>query len=534
MFATGKRNKINMRVNMKKFVLLIMAVTLCACGGSSSRSATDEAKKSSLAMSSHLSSSSSSTSSSTATQLLGLVPLPTQLLDKRATLQIGKEVNLHIDPIATASALAALQMLTNLGINSVDTSAVAIHMSLVEQSDLGQEGYSLIIGNDIQLSAQTDAGLFYGIQTLKQLFPANVQTSYELPQVEIIDVPQYAWRGSMVDVARNFFSIDYLEKHIERMAAFKLNKLHLHLSDDQGWRMEIKKYPKLTSIGGSTKAGGGPGGFYTQEELKGLVSFAAQHHIEIIPELDMPGHVQAAIASYNELACDDVTNLHLYTGLEVGFSFLCLTKPDVIYPFVQDVLTEVASVFPSQYIHIGGDEIKHELYPQFIDKANQIIKGLNRIMVGWEEASAAENLSPDTLLQLWNDSYDIQSALDRNIHLILSPCSYTYLDHGNYRGQPDTYKWCREQGITLERVYSFNPKNYSLVTGIEAPVWSELITSEAALDNRIWPRLAAVAEIAWSKQSDRQYDQFTQRLSSLKPMFDKWGVNYYKEPQLGW
>lgn len=515
---------------MNKFILLILAVTLCSCGGNSSSNSTAQVTKSSGGASSNLAAS----SSVAAEQQLGLVPWPSQLADKKATLKLAQEVSLQADPVAATSALAALNLLTDLGIKAVDTAAVEVRLSLVDQSELGREGYSLIIDKDIHISAQTDTGLFYGIQTLRQLLPATVQASYEVPHVEITDVPQYAWRGSMVDVARHFFSVEYLKKHIERMAAFKLNKLHLHLSDDQGWRMEIKKYPKLTSIGGSTAAGGGPGGFYTQEELKELVSFAAQHQIDIIPELDMPGHVQAAIASYNELACDDVTNLDLYTGLKVGFSFLCLTKPDVIYPFVQDVLAEVASVFPSQYIHIGGDEIKHNLYPEFIDKANKMVKDLNRTMIGWEEASAAKNLSSDTLLQLWNDSYDIQSALDRNIHLILSPCSYTYLDHGNYSGQPETYTWCRAEGIPLERVYSFNPEKYSLVTGIEAPVWSELVTTEAALDNRIWPRLSAVAEIGWSKQSDRNYAQFTNRLSRLKAHFDHWGVKYYAEPDLKW
>jgi hexosaminidase len=531
---------------MSKFILLMMVVALWSCGGGSSsnspgntsssssssfsRSSMSEAKTSSAISSS----SSAASRSSAAAQPLTLVPLPRQITDKKAKVEFGREVHLQTDPLAPTSALAAQQLLADLGITSVDKSTVSLQLSLVDQSDLGLEGYSLVIGSDIQIVAQTDAGLFYGIQTLKQLLPVNVQTTYELPQVEIVDVPQYAWRGSMVDVARNFFSIDYLKKHIERMAAFKLNKLHLHLSDDQGWRMEIKEYPLLTTIGGSTKVGGGLGGFYTQEELKELVSFASQHHIEIIPELDMPGHVQAAIASYNELACDDVTNLGLYTGTTVGFSSLCLTKPEVIYPFVETVLAEVASIFPSKYIHIGGDEIKNVLYPEFIDRANKIINDLGRTMVAWEEASAAQNLRSDTLLQLWNDNYDIQSALDRNIHLILSPCSYTYLDHGNFRGQPNTYTWCRQQGIPLERVYSFNPENYSLVAGIEAPVWSELVTTEAALDNRIWPRLAAVAEIAWSKQSDRKYSEFTVRLSGLKPHFDHWGVKYYPEPDLKW
>lgn len=539
---------------MSKFILLIMVVALWSCGGgsssnspgtnlgnsssSSSSSSSSRSSSSSIAQtttSSAISSSSSAASrSSAAVQKLTLVPLPSQIVDKQTRLEFGREVSLQSDPLAPTSALAARRLLADLNIKSVDKSTVTIQLSLVNQANLGNEGYSLVIGRDVQIFAQTDTGLFYGIQTLKQLLPVSAQSNYQLPQIEIIDVPRYAWRGSMIDVARNFFSINYLKKHIERMAAFKLNKLHLHLSDDQGWRMEIKQYPRLTTIGGSTKVGGGPGGFYTQEELKELVSFAAQHHIDIIPELDMPGHVQAAIASYNELACDDVTNLGLYTGTTVGFSSLCLTKPDVIYPFVEKVLAEVVSIFPSKYIHIGGDEIKNVRYPEFIDRANKIINDLGRTMVAWEEASAAQNLRSDTLLQLWNDNYNIQSALDRNIHLILSPCSYTYLDHGNYRGQPETYKWCREQGIPLARVYSFNPEKFSLVTGIEAPVWSELVTTEAALDNRIWPRLAAVAEIAWSKQSDRNYLQFTERLSGLKTHFDHWGVKYYPEPDLKW
>ncbi len=530
---------------MYKYILLIFSLMLIACGGGSSGSSpTTSSNQASVQSSSQatsqpvsslsVSSQSFSNASSTQARQQALVPWPSEVSEQNGVANLGVQATLEFDSSTPTSTRALTALLSVLGITAVDTAPYKIQLSLVSQPELGAEGYRLVIAENIQISAQTDAGLFYGVQTLKQLFPINAQATYQLPRITIVDVPQYSWRGSMVDVARHFFSIDYVKKHVERMAAFKLNKLHLHLSDDQGWRMEIKQYPKLTSIGASTQAGGGPGGFYTQEELKDLVAFAAQHNIDVIPELDMPGHVQAAIASYNELACDNVTNLGVYTGLDVGFSSLCLTKPDVIYPFVKNVLTEVAEVFPAQYIHLGGDEIKHNLYPEFIDKAQQIIKELNRTMIAWEEASAGKNLEPGTLLQLWNDNYNIQSALDRNIHLILSPCSYFYLDHGNYNGQPETYTWCRKQGVPMERIYSFNPQKYSLVTGIEAPVWSEVVTSEAALDNRIWPRLAAVAEIAWTQQSARNYQQFTLRLKELKPYFDKAGIQYYREPQLGW
>jgi hexosaminidase len=516
---------------MNKLITIVMAGLLAACGGNAGKPLVNSPAEGMPA--------SSQASSLQRYQTFNLVPWPAYVVDKadelgQGFLSFSSQLALSVDAAALNSAASIASLLNDLNIGIDDAAEVKLTLTLGSFPDLGDEGYKLLVDKNISLSAQTDAGLFYGIQTLKQLLPTSGQPFYLLPAVEIIDVPEYAWRGSMIDVARNFFSLDYLKKHIKRMAAFKLNKLHLHLSDDQGWRMEIKKYPRLTSVGGSTGAGGGSGGFYTQDELKDLVAFAAQHHIEIIPELDMPGHVQAAIASYNELACDNVTNLSLYTGLEVGFSSLCLSKPDVIYPFVQEVLSEVAEVFPSSYIHLGGDEIKHALYPDFIDRASDIIHGLNKTMIGWEEASAGKNLRSDTLLQLWNDNYDIRSATNRNIHLILSPCSYFYLDHGNYAGQPNTYSWCRKAGVPLERIYSFNPQQYSLVHGIEAATWSEVIKTEAELDNRIWPRLAAVAEIAWSKQSDRDYQQFILRLSELKPYFDREGIAYYAHPDLGW
>ena len=360
---------------MYKYILLIFSLMLIGCGGGSSGSSPASSTNPSSVQSSSpatsqsissLSASSLSTSSqSTSSQVRqqALVPWPSDVSEQNGVVELGAQAKLEIDAATPTSTQALAALLNLLGISAIETAPYKIQLLLVSQPELGNEGYRLVIAENIQISAQTDVGLFYGVQTLKQLFPVNAQTSYQLPKITITDVPQYAWRGSMVDVARHFFSIDYVKKHVERMAAFKLNKLHLHLSDDQGWRMEIKQYPKLTSIGGSTQAGGGPGGFYTQEELKDLVAFAAQHNIDVIPELDMPGHVQAAIASYNELACDNVTNLSVYTGLDVGFSSLCLTKPDVIYPFVKNVLTEVAEVFPSQYIHLGGDEIKHNLYP---------------------------------------------------------------------------------------------------------------------------------------------------------------------------
>lgn len=503
-------------------IILTSILAIAACAGSSGSSDTDSSR------------STSSTSSTPPMEVqVKIVPLPSSVDLKDDILSLGLNANLQFDPTNTYSTDALQTLVAHLGIVHNEAAPYRIELIRVTDITLGDEGYTLQIENDIVISAQTDAGLFYGIQSLRQLFPPVTASSYSLPKLAITDVPKYTWRGSMLDVARHFFPLDYLKKHIERMAFFKLNKLHLHLSDDQGWRVEIKAYPKLTEIGGSGGIGTSAGGFYTQEELKELVAYAAEYHIDIIPELDMPGHTQAAIASYNELACDNVTNLGLYHGTEVGFSALCMDKPDVIYPFVEAVMSEVADIFPSEYLHIGGDEIKNPKYAEFIEKAGEIINNLDRKMIGWEEASAGQ-IRTDSLLQLWNDNYNIQPAIERGIHLILSPCSYTYLDHGNYSGQPETYTWCRAQGVPLERVYSFNPANFSQVKGIEAPVWTELVSTEAALDNRIWPRLAAVAEIGWTVQEDRNYLQFQTRMGSLKGHLDDMEINYYAEPDLGW
>lgn len=464
---------------------------------------------------------------------LSLVPYPSSVDQRAGNLLLDSAVVVKAQPSATMSTAALQRLLSDLAISTSETATRRIDLSLVEREDLGTEGYRLVIDQHINISANTDAGLFYGVQTLRQLFPASGDDAYSLPKVVIEDKPQYSWRGSMLDVARSFLPVEYLKAHIDRMALFKLNKLHLHLSDDQGWRVEIQQYPRLAEIGGASAVEGGRSGVYTQAQLKDLVAYAAQRNIDLIPEIDLPGHTQAALASYNELACDDVTNLSTYSGREVGFSKLCLTEPEVIYPWVRNVLQEIVNIFPSEYIHIGGDEIKDPLYGEFIERAAEIVAELGRTPVAWEEASVAQT-NPDMLLQLWNDHYDIQPALDRGHRLVLSPCSYTYFDHGNYAGQPNTYEWCRKEGVPLDRAYSLNPEDFSQIVGVEAAMWSELVHDDATADNRLWPRLAATAEVAWTVRDNRDFDQFVKRLRVLKPHLDALGVNYYAEPKLGW
>lgn len=462
-----------------------------------------------------------------------IVPLPQSVQRQAGELKFAQVVALRADAAAPHAGRALSTLLAQLEIRADDAAPTRVLLQLKPDEALPAEGYRLTIADDITLSATSDTGLFYAVQSLRQMLPPRAQAQYRLPHVTISDAPRHAWRGSSLDVARSFLPIEYLQKHIERMALFKLNRLHLHLSDDQGWRIEIKRYPRLTEIGGASAVKGGRTGYYTQDELRQLVAHAQARGVTLVPEIDMPGHVQAALASYHELACDDVSNLAPYDGLEVGFSVLCLDKPEVIYPFVENVLREVLAIFPSREIHIGGDEIKHPRYAEFVARAAAIVESMGRTPILWEEGSVADT-QPQVLLQLWNDGYDIAPAVAKGHPLILSPCSYFYLDHGNFAGQPETYDWCRKQGVPLARSYAFDDSAYPTAVGIEAALWSEWVHSDATADNRLWPRLGAVAEVAWSPAASRDYASFRQRMGALRAHLDQLGVAYYTEPDLGW
>ncbi|MGX9719561.1 beta-N-acetylhexosaminidase [Stenotrophomonas acidaminiphila] len=459
-----------------------------------------------------------------------IVPLPRSIQTHPGELRLSA-VAVEGGNAAPMAARALAELLATLRLATAEA-ATPVRLQRVDDAALGEEGYRLEVGGAIELSARTDTGLLYAVQSLRQLLPAQAAPEYRLPRMTITDVPAYRWRGVSLDVARSFLPIEYLEKHIDRMALFKLNRLHLHLTDDQGWRIEIRRHPQLVQVGGASAVAGGRAGYYTQEQLKRLVAYAQARGVTVVPEIDMPGHVQAALASYNELACRDVANLSPYSGVEVGFSVLCLDKPDVVYPFVRDVLEEVAAIFPSTEIHIGGDEIRHPLYADFVGRAAAMVDAMGRTPILWEEGSVAD-LKPGALLQLWNDGYAIDAAVARGHALILSPCSYLYIDHGNYAGQPGA-DWCRAGGVPLARVYAFDPTPFRTAVGVEAALWTEFVHGEAAADERLWPRLAAVAEVAWSPAGQRGYDGFVRRMGALRPQLDALGVQYHAEPDLGW
>lgn len=394
---------------------------------------------------------------------------------------------------------------------------------------LGAEGYVIkITSRKISIKAATRQGIFYGLQSIKQLAAFHKQ----IPCMTILDRPRFTWRGSMIDLARSFYGAEYLKKHIDRMALYKMNRLHLHLTDDQGWRIEIKSWPKLTSHGSRSAVEGGNAGYMTQSEYLDLQEYAHLRNVVIIPEIDMPGHVYAALASYDELNCVDQKNINLdiqsppdlYGGTEVGWNKLCLSNPRV-YQFTGEVMRELAGITKGPYLHLGGDEIEDSLYEQFVEKADSIVRGLNKIPVGWEEVLKGE-VSSELIGQFWHESLpDTVNNL-----WIMSLCSHFYLDHPNYSGQPHTQDWCTES-IDLSDAY-FDAPDHPKLMGVEAAIWTEFVHDEDKMDNLLWPRLCATSEIGWSIQTD--FESFKNRLAFHADLFESMNIQYHRFESVTW
>ena len=411
--------------------------------------------------------------------------------------------------------------------------------------ELGNEGYKLTITHNIvRLEANKHEGIFRGIQTIRQLFPPDIEKQtlqdipWELASGTIIDYPNYSHRGSMLDVCRHFFTIEEVKEYIDWLARYKMNVLHLHLTDDQGWRIEIKKWPKLTEIGGSTEVGGGKGGYYTQEQYKDLVKYASERYITIIPEIDIPGHTNAALASYPELNCDDKSPA-LYTGTQVGFSSLC-TRKEITYQFIEDVISELAELTPAPYIHIGGDEpqaTKEEDYIYFINRVQDIVLSHGKTMIGWNEIVLAK-LKPKTIVQFWNKKEDALEAVEQGAKLIMSPAERLYLDMKYDSTTTLGLNWAGY--IELDQGYNWEPETYmpgiekENILGIECPLWTETVTNMEELEFLVFPRLVGYAEIGWSPTNIRDWEDYKLRLAHHALIFKETGLNYYQSNLINW
>ncbi len=422
----------------------------------------------------------------------------------------------------------------------------AIHLRLLADTALGTEGYQLAVSRDsVRMAANAPAGLFYAVQTLRQLLPPRIEshmaltnTAWTVPAVTIRDWPRFAWRGAMLDVARHFFTVREVKQYVDLLALYKLNVLHLHLTDDQGWRIEIKSRPKLTGEGSGTQVGGGPGGFFTQDEYTEIVRYAQERYVTIVPEIDMPGHTNAAVIGYPELSCGRRPPAP-YTGTEVGWSTLCADKEET-YALVEDVVREIAALTPGPYFHMGGDEnpiLSSEQYNTFVERTQDIVARYGKRMVGWEEIARAQ-LKPTTLAQAWHTDSVAASAVRFGARIIMSPSPRTYLDMKYDDSTELGLKWAAL--IEVRDAYDWDPATYmkgvaeANIMGIEAPMWTETLRNITAVQYLAMPRLPALAEVAWTPQSARNWEDFRIRLATHAPRWNFLGVNYYRSPQVPW
>lgn len=412
-------------------------------------------------------------------------------------------------------------------------------------TELGEEGYELNITEGlVALTANTPAGLFRGLQTIRQLLPASIELGevqpgpWEIASGKIRDYPGYAFRGSMLDVSRHFFGVEDVKRYIDLISFYKMNVLHLGLTNDQGWRIEIKSWPNLATHGGSTQVGGGKGGYYTQEEYAGLVQYAQERYITIIPEIDMPGHTNAALASYAELNCDGKAR-ELYTGTEVGFSTLC-TRKDSTYQFVDDVIRELAALTPGPYIHIGGDEshvTEKDDYIYFMNKVQDIVLAHGKQMIGWEEVTLA-SLKPSSVAQFWSNADHAKAAVAQGAKIIMSPATKAYLDMQYDSTTTLGLHWAAY--VEVDSAYIWDPATFvggiskDNILGIESPLWTETITNMDEIEYMIFPRLAGHAEIGWTPASGRDWEEYKIRLGRHKARFEAMGVDFYTSALVPW
>ncbi len=485
-----------------------------------------------------------------------LIPKPVSVEPGEGDFVLTAESQIQVDP-ASNELLALGHYLANclkpatgflipvkVGKGTVPLGNIILTTSDADPA-LGAEGYELhVIPTRIRLAAPHLAGIFRGLQTLRQLLPASIEASavqpgpWSIPAGKIRDWPRFAWRGAMLDVARHFFSVADVRRYIDLLAYYKMNVLHLHLSDDQGWRIEIKSWPNLTAHGGSTEVGGGPGGYYTQEQYAKIVAYAQNRYITIVPEIDLPGHTNAALASYAELNCDGKAT-ELYTGTRVGFSSLCIDK-EITYTFIDDVVREIAALTPGLYFHIGGDEAHSTPkadYLRFIERVQPIVQAHGKQVLGWEEI-VQSNLAPTSAAQYWTNLQYAEMAAAKGVQLVMSPAPKTYLDMKYDAATPLGLDWAGL--LSVEKADAWDPAtevaglDESAILGVEAPLWSETLETMADVEFLAFPRLAGIAEIGWSPAMGRNWQKYRLRLAAQGPRWQAMALNFYRSPEIPW
>jgi hexosaminidase len=481
-----------------------------------------------------------------------LIPVPaslTLLPEESYTLGSDTRITAAGEPAAAVAAVLAGSLRHSTGLPlPVAPSAGgviprAISLSLDGPSRLGGEGYLLDVAEEgVRLRAHAAAGLFRGAQTLRQLIPAPAEPAdpRPIPGVRIDDRPRFPWRGVMLDVARHFFPVETVKRLIDLVAPYKINVLHLHLTDDQGWRIAIDRWPRLTAYGGGVEVGGGPGGHYTKADYAEIVDHAAARHITVVPEIDVPGHTNAALASYPELNPDGISPGR-YTGVRVGFSSLA-PREDITYRFLDEVVEEIAALTPGPYLHIGGDEAHStdpEEYAEFVRRTETVVHRHGKTMVGWQEVSAAP-VSSTTLVQFWKTRHSDAAlrAVRRGARLIMSPATHAYLDMKYDASTPVGLDWAGF--VDVRQAYDWDPATLldgvaeENVAGVEAPLWTETVETAADIEYMTFPRLPAIAEIGWSEAATRSWPDFRVRLAAQEPRWRAADVTFHRSADVPW
>ncbi|MFI6319331.1 beta-N-acetylhexosaminidase [Nonomuraea sp. NPDC050556] len=481
-----------------------------------------------------------------------LVPLPASVTVNGETFTLGKDVRIAQRTSAGATAASALAKLlrrsTGFAVPIVQGQEDgAIVLEATGGQDLGPEGYRLeVTAQGVSLVADTAEGLFRGVQTLRQLLPAKVESAtaqkgpWPIAGVRIEDRPRFPYRGVMLDVARHFFTVAEVKRYIDLAAAYKINTFHLHLTDDQGWRIAIKSWPLLTATGGKTAVDGDPGGFYTQADYRDIVAYAKRRFITVIPEIDTPGHTNAALASYAKLNCDGKARKP-YTGTDVGFSSLC-TGEDITYRFLDDVIRELAAMTPGPYINIGGDEAlstKKPDYQAFVARVQKIVHKYGKRMMGWEEIGQAA-ITKDSVAEHWNPD-GVEHAVEaakRGAKLVMAPANHAYLDMKYTKKTPLGQDWAAI--VEVRDGYSWDPATIvkgvgeDSVLGVEAPLWTETLKTMRDLEFMAYPRLPGIAEIGWSRADGRSWSDYRVRLAAHGDRWSAQGIDFYRSPQIPW
>ena len=423
---------------------------------------------------------------------------------------------------------------------------ITFALSTGGDGELGTEGYVLdIASRGVAIRASSAAGFGWAVQTVRQLLAPEVQSpdpqpgTFTLPVGTLRDVPRFAWRGAMLDVARHFFTVEEVERVIDLAAQYKLNRFHLHLTDDQGWRLQIEQFPELTEVGAATELGGGPGGFYTQDQYRELVDYAAARGIVVVPEIDMPGHVAAALAARPSLVCPGTPTPAIATGFSDGTTTLC-ADAESTYSFVQGVVDEVAALTPGPYLHVGADEAQAtppDDYQRFLRRATDMVRAAGKQPVGWDEIATAATGS-DAIVQFWLSSENAAAAAGQGASLVMSPARRAYLDMKYDDSTPIGLTWAGT--INTRRSYEWDPTTVEpglpadQILGLEAPLWTETVTSLAEIEQMLLPRLPSYAEIGWSTPDGRTWDEYAGRIAAQAARWTAAGRAYTRDPVVPW